>query len=71
MQLVTFPWQPMLVISKLERPPVGSSYGVADKVNAPCVKSCALHFSLFKFLKSRTSRAAEKVSVHARTQKVL
>lgn len=36
MQLVTFPWQPMLVASKLEGSPVGGSNRVADKVNV-CV----------------------------------
>lgn len=35
MQLVAFPWQPMLVASKQEWSPVGGSNGVADKVNAP------------------------------------
>lgn len=53
----------MLVISKLEWSPVGSSYGVADKVNVPYVLIfCTLHFTLFKFLKSRTSKQAEPLN---------
>lgn len=44
MQLVTFPWQPMLVASKLEWSPVGGSNGVADKVNAPYGTSSLVNY---------------------------
>lgn len=69
MQLVTFPWQPMLVASKLEWSPVGGSNGVADKVNAPYgTSSPVISMEVFSnYLKSRMSRASRRL--HERAKK--